>query len=95
MQYVFSTNGHRYGEFDKTVQMSSGPHEFEPDFPTHEQLTARYAKATGIDLTQPEASLLFMADSAAFPKPRYCQDAAIRAAFHKVLHEAKTRLFGV
>ena len=85
VQYVFSTNGHRYGEFDKTVQMPSGPHEFEPDFPTHEQLTARYAKATGIDVTQPEASLLFMADSAAFPKPRYYQDAAIRAAFHKIL----------
>lgn len=86
VQYVFSTNGHRYGEFDKTVQMPSGPHEFKPDFPTHEQLTDRYAKATGIDVTRPEATLLFMADSAAFPKPRYYQDAAIRAAFQKVLH---------
>ena len=85
VQYVFSTNGHRYGEFDKIVQMPSGPHEFKPVFPSHDQLTARYAKATGIDVTQPEAAMLFMADSAAFPKARYYQDAAIRAAFQKML----------
>lgn len=47
VQYVFSTNGHRYGEFDKFVQMPSGPHEFKPEFPTHERLTACYAQATG------------------------------------------------
>lgn len=85
VQYVFATNGHRYGEFDKTVQMPSGPHEFEPKFPTHAELTARYATATGVDVTQPGAAMLFMADSAAFPKPRYYQDAAIRAAFEKIL----------
>ena len=84
VQYVFSTNGHRYGEFDKMAQMPAGPFEF-PEFPSHSDLTARYAKATGVDVGRPESALLFMGDSPAFAKSRYYQDAAIRAAFEKVL----------
>src|SRR6202042_2797756 len=84
VQYVFATNGHRYGEFDKTAQLPDGPFPF-PDFPSHADLTARYANDTGVDITRPEASMLFMADSLAYPKSRYYQDAAIRAAFEKIL----------
>jgi type I restriction enzyme R subunit len=83
VQYIFATNGHRYGEFDKINQMPDGPFPF-PDFPHHDDLTARYATDTGIDVTKPESAMLFMADSA-FSKPRYYQDAAIRAAFEKIL----------
>jgi type I restriction enzyme R subunit len=85
IQYVFSTNGHRYGEFDKRTQLPSGPHELKTHFPTHAELTARYSKDIGVDVTKPEAAMLFMADSVAFSKPRYYQDAAIRAAFEKIL----------
>ena len=84
VQYVFATNGHRYGEFDLGTQMRDGPFPFA-DFPSHDALTARYATDASIDLSAPEAAMLFMADSAAFNKPRYYQDAAIRAAFAKVL----------
>lgn len=84
VQYVFATNGHRYGEFDLGTQMPDGPFPF-PDFPSHDELTARYAKDVGFEVTAPEAAMLFMADSAAFNKPRYYQDAAIRTAFEKVL----------
>lgn len=84
VQYVFATNGHRYGEFDLGTQMPDGPFPFS-DFPSHDDLTARYATDTGINLSAPEAAMLFMADSAAFNKPRYYQDATIRAAFEKVL----------
>jgi type I restriction enzyme R subunit len=84
VQYVFATNGHRYGEFDKGTQMPAGPHPF-PDFPSHDDLTARYAKDIQIDIAAPEAAMLFMADAPAYNKPRYYQDAAIRAAFEKVL----------
>ena len=84
VQYVFATNGHRYGEFDLGTQMPDGPFPFL-DFPSHDDLTARYATDTGIHLSAPEAAMLFMADSAAFNKPRYYQDAAIRASFEKVL----------
>jgi type I restriction enzyme R subunit len=84
VQYVFATNGHRYGEFDLGTQMPDGPFPF-PDFPSHRELTARYVKDVGFDITAPESAMLFMADAAAFNKPRYYQDAAIRAAFEKVL----------
>lgn len=84
VQYVFATNGHRYGEFDKIQQLPDGPFPFA-DFPSHPDLTQRYAKDTGVDISRAEAGMMFMADSAAYPKTRYYQDAAIRAAFEKVL----------
>ncbi len=83
-KYVFSSNGHRYGEYDFTTNMQTGPFQM-PDFPDHPTLTARYAKDTSIDLHTPEAKIMFMADSPAWSKSRYYQDAAIRAAFEKIL----------
>ncbi|MFN7724393.1 MAG: DEAD/DEAH box helicase family protein, partial [Rubrivivax sp.] len=84
VRYVFATNGHRYGEFDMGTQM---PAALRPlvEFPSHGALTQRYAQDIGVDITAPGAAMLFMADPAAFNKPRYYQDAAIRAAFEKVL----------
>lgn len=82
--YVFATNGHRYGEFDYFTQLQNGPFPFS-DFPSHADLTARYIKDTGIDLAQPDAAILFQADSPAWSQTRYYQDAAIRAAFEKII----------
>ncbi len=84
VKYIFATNGHRYGEFDLFTNLQSGPFPFA-DFPPHPDLCARYAKDTGIDLKQPEAEILFQADSPAWSKSRYYQDAAIRAAFEKII----------
>jgi type I restriction enzyme R subunit len=84
VKYVFSTNGHLYGEFDFFTRLQNGPFPFA-DFPTHPDLTARYAKDTGIDITRNDAAMLFQADSPAWPDVRYFQDAAIRAAFEKIL----------
>ncbi|VFN04670.1 MAG: type I restriction enzyme, R subunit, partial [Candidatus Kentron sp. G] len=84
VKYVFSSNGHRYGEFDSFTHLQGGPFPFT-DFPPHPDLTARYARDTGIDLTQPEAKMLFQADSPVWPQTRYYQDAAIRAAFEKII----------
>ena len=86
IQYVFSSNGHLYGEFDRPSGLQSGPHHLKI-FPTHQDLCARYAKDKGIDLNQPEAALLFQADSPAWAQTRYYQDAAIRAAFEKIILE--------
>lgn len=83
-KYVFATNGHKYGEFDGFSGLQDGPLLMQ-DFPAHSDLTARYAKDRGIDLMRPEAAMLFQADSPAWAKGRYYQDAAIRAAFEKVL----------
>lgn len=84
VKYVFATNGHRYGEFDCVTSLQGGPFPFA-DFPPHSDLTARYGKDSGIDLTQPTAAMLFQADSPAWAISRYYQDAAIRAAFEKII----------
>ena len=84
VKYVFSTNGHRYGEFDLFTNLQNGPFPFD-DFPPHPDLTARYGKDTGIDISKPAAAMLFQADSPAWAQSRYYQDAAIRAAFEKII----------
>ena len=86
VQYVFASNGHLYGEYDKPSGIQGGPHPLE-DFPSHADLCVRYAKDKGIDLTSPEARVLFQADSPAWSQTRYYQDAAIRAAFEKIILE--------
>jgi len=83
-KYVCSTNGTLYAVYNKFTGEQTGPFPFS-DFPDHAQLTACYAKHTGIKVTEPEASMLFMADSPAYPESRYYQDAAIRAAFEKII----------
>jgi type I restriction enzyme R subunit len=84
VKYVFATNGHLYGEYDLTTKMQGGTWPFA-DFHVHSDLTARYAKDTGVDIAKPEAAILFQQDSPAWSKARYYQDAAIRAAFEKIL----------
>ncbi len=84
VKYVFASNGHLYGEYDHFTNLQTGPRPLA-DFITHPDLTARYAKDTGIDLSTPEAQILFMPDSPPWNKYRYYQDAAIRAAFEKII----------
>jgi len=91
VKYVFASNGHRYGEFDLFTNWQSGPFAFA-DFPPHADLTARYAKDIGLDLNQPQAAMLFQADSPAWAQSRYYQDAAIRAAFEKIIHCQQNQL---
>ncbi|MDR3159152.1 MAG: DEAD/DEAH box helicase family protein [Zoogloeaceae bacterium] len=86
VQYVFASNGRLYVDYDKPSGAQTGPRPLE-DFPSHSDLCARYAKDKGIDLASPNARLLFQADSPAWPATRYYQDAAIRAAFEKILLE--------
>ncbi len=89
VNYVFSTNGHRYGEFDYVTSLQAGLFPFT-DFPPHTDLCARYARDTGIDMARPEAGMLFQADSPAWSLSRYYQDAAIRAAFEKILRDTQS-----
>lgn len=84
VKYVFSTNGHRYGEYDRFTELITGPNAFA-SFPSHTELTERYGEDSGIDLKQDAAAMLFQADSPAWAQTRYYQDAAIRASFEKIL----------
>lgn len=84
VKYVFASNGHLYGEFDHFTKLQAGTFPLK-DFLTHGDLTARYAKDMGIDLNTPEAKMLFMPDSPPWNRYRYYQDAAIRAAFEKII----------
>jgi type I restriction enzyme R subunit len=86
VRYVFATNGHRYGEYDGPSKLINGPFPFS-GFPAHPDLRTRYCKDCGIDLTKADAAMLFQADSPAWSQSRYYQDAAIRAAFEKILHD--------
>lgn len=88
VQYVFASNGHMYGDYDKPSGIQTGPHPLQ-DFPDHPDLCARYAKDKGINLASPDAALLFQADSPAWAASRYYQDAAIRAAFEKIILERR------
>lgn len=88
-KYIFSTNGHRYAKFNKFTGEQTGPFPFA-DFPDHQRLTDCFHRHTGIKLDDPSAALLFQPDSPAYPESRYYQDAAIRAAFEKIIQcEAK------
>jgi type I restriction enzyme R subunit len=84
VKYVFASNGHLYGEYDHFTKLQAGTFPLK-DFISHPDLAARYAKDAGIDLTKPEAAILFMPNSPPWNKYRYYQDAAIRAAFEKIL----------
>jgi len=53
-----------YGEFDRNTHLQTGPLPLA-DFPTHTDLSTRYAQDNGIDLDGPEAAVLFQADSPA------------------------------
>lgn len=83
-KYIFSTNGHRYAQFSKFNGEQTGPCPFA-DFPHHKRLTEWYHRGTGIKLDDISALLLFQPDSPAYPEFRYYQDAAIRAAFEKIV----------
>ena len=85
VRYLFSTNGHRYAEFDRVTQQPGDAVRPLSEFPTHAELTARYLRDSGVDLSRPAAAMLFQADSRAYDRPRYYQSAAIRAVFEKVL----------
>ena len=88
-KYIFSTNGDLYAKFNKFTGEQTGPIPFE-DFPDQKRLTDCYHRHTGINLDDPSASMLFQPDSPAYPESRYYQDAAIRAAFEKIIRsEAK------
>ena len=56
VNYVFATNGHRYGENDCFTEPFRPDHSRLPNFPPHPDLTARYARTAASTSAHPDRS---------------------------------------
>jgi type I restriction enzyme R subunit len=83
VKFVYSTNGHQFVEYDSTTGQTTDPQSMS-EFPTMVSLRQRYFAATGLDPTAPEVAPLLTAYSVAGDRPRYYQDAAVRAVLERV-----------
>lgn len=80
---VFSTNGHRFIEFDRMTGRTSDPQPLSK-FPDRENLRLRYEKWVGFKLDHPAAQPLLTPYVTGDATVRYYQDAAIRAVLEKI-----------
>lgn len=89
VQFVYSSNGHLFVEYDRATGLTSEPRPLE-QFPTPDELRARYEKAVGFSLDSEAAKPLLARYPGGEGQRRYFQDAAIRAVFEKVARCAAT-----
>jgi type I restriction enzyme R subunit len=87
VKFVYSTNGHQFVEYDITTGKTTAPSSIA-NFPTPAELRQRWLEAAGLDPTAPEVGPLLTAYSVAGDKPRYYQDAAVRAVLERVARAA-------
>jgi len=83
VKFVFSSNGHRFVEFDIFTGLTSTPKSLA-EFPTPEELQARYERGMGFTLDSPAARPLLQSYPGGEGTRRYYQDAAIRAVMEKI-----------
>lgn len=84
VQFVYSTNGHQFVEYDATTGKTTDP-QLLAAFPTPAELRSRYFAARGLDPAAQEISPLLTPYSVAGDKPRYYQDAAVRAVLERTV----------
>lgn len=82
VKFVYSTNGHLFVEYDVSTGQTSDPQPMA-NFPTPDELRKRWFAATGLDSQSPAVGPLFAQYSVAGDRPRYYQDAAIRAVLER------------
>ncbi|MFM7407745.1 MAG: DEAD/DEAH box helicase family protein [Cuspidothrix sp.] len=80
---VFSTNGHRFIEFDRMTGITSNPKPLS-EFTDRENIRLRYEKWVGFKLDHPAAKPLLTPYVTGDSTVRYYQDAAIRAVLEKI-----------
>lgn len=83
--FVFSSNGHRFVEYDSFTGMTSEPRQMA-SFPKPEDLRRRYEAGKGFELEDDIAKPLLTPYEGGDGFRRYYQDAAIRAALEKIAH---------
>ena len=81
--FVFSSNGHRFVEYDSFTGMTSEPLQLT-SFPRPEDLRRRYEAGKGFELKDDIAKPLLTPYEGGDGFRRYYQDAAIRAALEKI-----------
>ena len=89
VQFVFSSNGHLFVEYNRSTGMTSAPRPLA-EFPSPAELRARYEKIMGFSLEEPVAKPLLTRYAGGEGQRRYFQDAAIRAVFEKIARSAAT-----
>ena len=85
--FVFSSNGYLWVMFDRSTGLTSEPRPMS-EFPTPEELRARYEAMMGFRLDSPAARPLLVRYPGGEGTRRYYQDAAIRAALEKLARDA-------
>jgi len=83
-QFVLATNGHLWVEFDRSTRLTTPVPRPMAEFPTPDDLRARYEAATGIDLDSAAAKPLVTPYHGGETSRRYYQDAAIRAVLERL-----------
>ncbi|MGH9859680.1 MAG: DEAD/DEAH box helicase family protein, partial [Candidatus Acidiferrales bacterium] len=89
VQFVFSSNGHMFVEFDSKTGLTSRPRPMS-QFPRPEALRARYEAAVGFSLDDAAARPLLARYKGGEATRRYYQDAAIRATLEKMARSKRT-----
>ncbi len=90
VQFVFSSNGHLFVEFDRSTGLTTAPRPLA-EFPSPADLRARYERIMGFSLDASAAKPLLARYPGGEGQRRYFQDAAIRAVFEKVARCAETK----
>src|SRR5205085_2404264 len=94
VQFVYSTNGHQFVEFNRATQQTSEARPLD-EFPTPEELRARYEAQLGFSLASEAAKPLLEPYYNGEASRRYYQDAAIRAVFEKLAKGANRALLSL
>lgn len=81
--FVYSTNGHRFVEYDRITGMISETKQLS-EFPDVQNLRDRYEQWLGFKLDEPVAEALLTPYTGGESAVRYYQDAAIRAVLEKI-----------
>lgn len=94
VRFVFSTNGHQFVEFDRSTGLTSAPKPIV-DFPSPNELRARYEQQVGFSLEDESAKPLLQPYTGGEAMRRYYQDAAIRATLEKLGRGEKRALLAL
>lgn len=81
--FVYATNGHLFIEYDNITGLASEPRPIA-EFPTTDELRARYEAIVGFNLNDEAAKPLLIPYQGGDSSRRYYQDAAVRATLEKL-----------